>query len=483
MQNLEPKTKERNILDIFSPYGLVGELFLRAGKLLKLGVSPEMDLEEAKKISLTNLYIAVNATCYLLYSFIYLSYVTNQLFIALIACFFMQLFSLYLIHKKLPLTAKLFTIFITCVSTASATITLGIESGFQYYFFITAIAPVLIFKSSEKLPIFISSIGIFLIYIFLDLNPEINLIEKIQLDSDVYQIIRITNIFSVFILILTFTLNIIQFLNTPEKVMMERKKLEKLLELQLNEKARIEEAWNKALNLQGEIINSIPEDIVMLDERGFLLRKNQFKEIVFKDNLIDYTDFGIGTPYIHRLEEIYNGSDLDFSEFRKKISLVLKGISKIEVLIFFYQKEKIWYEIKIIPFKGSESLGAILFHSNITEFKKATFKLKEIEEFNLRISRFYTLVMFNIDNNGNVKDYATDVKLFPTMPLEKRNVKSIHDIGFTAEVTQEIMETVTKVLSTGNSHFIRFTNSGTLTFEVRVVALDGIETLVLIKNL
>jgi PAS domain S-box-containing protein len=143
----------------------------------------------------------------------------------------------------------------------------------------------------------------------------------------------------------------------------ERKKAEEQLKTSLDEKQSSAERMST-------ILNALPANIAMLDEKGFIIDVNDSWKKFADDN--GYAGRNVGDDYIKNVEEAFNDDENDCKAAALGIRNVLEKKTREfvrEYACYPYRKKR-WFRIVVTPLQEKEYAGAVVMHIDISELRK-----------------------------------------------------------------------------------------------------------------
>jgi PAS domain S-box-containing protein len=143
----------------------------------------------------------------------------------------------------------------------------------------------------------------------------------------------------------------------------ERKKAEEQLKTSFNEKQAQAERMST-------ILNTLPADIALLDERGFIIDVNEgWKKF---ESINSFNGRNIGDDYIKSIEEILGEDDNDCKAAGAGIKNVLENKTKEFVCEYAHSSSgvKKWFRMIATPMQEQQQAGAVVMHIDISELKR-----------------------------------------------------------------------------------------------------------------
>jgi hypothetical protein len=275
-----------------------------------------------------------------------------------------------------------------------------------------------------------------------------------------------------------------EFTLNPESQTMEFKKL---LQEEVLQRQKAEELWSDALQMQAEIMNAIPSDVLILNSEGSIVRLNQIKEPFFKESIEQIPHFGVGSNFLELASLIYKNCSLPVSSLLHATGQILFGNETYWELDFntsFHSKID-WYKLKISKIEYNSFKGAFVMLVNFTQQKESMEATRKMNRMSSIMKALNTDLMFHMDIMGNVFDCISEPNFFPTDFDLPENKNTIRDFGFPESVVEEILETAKRALKYGSYYIFSFQlpTIEKLALQVKMVAVEeGTVFLVLKKD-
>ncbi|RZA01831.1 MAG: PAS domain-containing sensor histidine kinase [Sphingobacteriaceae bacterium] len=163
---------------------------------------------------------------------------------------------------------------------------------------------------------------------------------------------------------------------------------------------------------QAAILDALPPNIVLVNEKGKIIAVNESWKKFTLDNNLGVPQFGIGYNYL-AIAETATGVD---KPTNNKIARGLKDVivgnkkeftSEYECYI---SNKKVWYQVIIAPLADTNHKGAVILHIDITDRKIAEEALIQSEA-NLRsVFENTGLIIVLFDNDLNILSFNTNAK-------------------------------------------------------------------------
>jgi PAS domain S-box-containing protein len=143
----------------------------------------------------------------------------------------------------------------------------------------------------------------------------------------------------------------------------ERKKAEEQLKTSLDEKKGQAERMST-------ILNTLPADIALLDERGFIIDVNEGWKKFTGINCFNGRD--IGDDYLKNVEEVFGEDENDCKTAATGIKNVLENKTKGFVCEYAHSSSgvKKWFRMVVTPMQEQQQAGAVVMHIDISELKR-----------------------------------------------------------------------------------------------------------------
>jgi PAS domain S-box-containing protein len=145
--------------------------------------------------------------------------------------------------------------------------------------------------------------------------------------------------------------------------MAERKKAEEQLKTSYDEKQAQAERMST-------ILNALPANIALLDEKGFIINVNEGWKKFFDKKGINRNY--IGDDYTKIIGEVLGADEINCSAAAHGIKNVLANKTKEFVCEYAYNSTGIkrWFRMLVTPLHEEQQAGAVVMHINISELKR-----------------------------------------------------------------------------------------------------------------
>jgi PAS domain S-box-containing protein len=185
----------------------------------------------------------------------------------------------------------------------------------------------------------------------------------------------------------------------------ERKKAE--AEIQRNHIQLLE-----ASATQAAILDALPPNIVLINEKGKIIAVNEsWKKFILDINL-GIPQFGIGYSYLAIAETATGVDKATNNKISRSIKDVIVGNKKEFTLEYecTISNKKVWYQVIVAPLADTTQKGAVILHIDITDRKLAEKALTQSEA-NLRsVFENTDLIIVLFDNDLNIVSFNTNAK-------------------------------------------------------------------------
>ncbi|GAA4087314.1 PAS domain S-box protein [Mucilaginibacter panaciglaebae] len=151
----------------------------------------------------------------------------------------------------------------------------------------------------------------------------------------------------------------------------------------ITEQKLAEEKIQEASEMQTAILNALPPNIVLINEKGKIIAVNEsWKKLALFNNL-GIPNYGLGYSYL-AISETATGIDKATSaKIEAGIRDIIRGNKKEFVMEYASLGGKEWYMMVVTPLADHMQKGAVVLHTNITDRKVAE-ELLQKSEANLR---------------------------------------------------------------------------------------------------
>lgn len=151
----------------------------------------------------------------------------------------------------------------------------------------------------------------------------------------------------------------------------------------ITERRLAEEKVQEASEMQAAILNALPPNIVLINEKGKIIAVNESWRKLALFNNLGIPNYGLGYSYL-AISETATGIDKATSaKIEAGLKEIIQGKSKEFVLEYASLGGKEWYRMVVTPLADHMQKGAVILHTNITDRKIAE-ELLQKSEANLR---------------------------------------------------------------------------------------------------
>lgn len=151
---------------------------------------------------------------------------------------------------------------------------------------------------------------------------------------------------------------------------------------------RAQESERKTTELSDSVLNSVQEQVGIINKDGILVAVNDSWSRFRPDNKMVLMGTPIGANYIQNCERAAT-YDETVDKALKGIRSVLNGTTDRFSMEHYYHNEK-WFEMLVEPLKTTEG-GAVISHANITEKRSAELEAQEHRRELAHVSRTTTM--------------------------------------------------------------------------------------------
>jgi PAS domain S-box-containing protein len=163
---------------------------------------------------------------------------------------------------------------------------------------------------------------------------------------------------------------------------------------------------------QAAILNALPPNIVLVNEKGKIIAVNEsWKKFTLANNL-GLPQFGIGYNYLAIAETVTGVDKITNNKIAKGLKDVIVGNKKEFTLEYecHTPSKKFWCQIIVSPLADNTNKGAVILHIDITDRKLAEVALIQSEA-NLRsVFENTDLIIVLFDNDMNIVSFNTNAK-------------------------------------------------------------------------
>lgn len=191
----------------------------------------------------------------------------------------------------------------------------------------------------------------------------------------------------------------------------------------VTEQKQAEEKIQEASENQTAILNALPPNIVLINEKGKIIAVNEsWKKLALFNNL-GIPNYGVGYSYLAISETATAVDKATSSKIEQGINDVIRGHRKEFEMEYASLSGKDWFMIVVAPLADHTQKGAVILHINITDRKLAEASLKKseanlrsvFENIDLSIMLFdadMNIVSFNSNAyNSMLRYYGKDLKI------------------------------------------------------------------------
>jgi PAS domain S-box-containing protein len=173
----------------------------------------------------------------------------------------------------------------------------------------------------------------------------------------------------------------------------------------ISERKIAEEKIQEASETQAAILNALPPNIVLINEKGKIIAVNEsWKKLALFNNL-GIPNYGVGYSYLAIAETATAINKESSSKIEQGINDVIRGNKKEFVLEYASIGGKDWFLMVVAPLADKTHKGAVILHINITDRKLAEASLQQSEA-NLRsVFENIDLSIILFDTDLNVVSY------------------------------------------------------------------------------
>ncbi len=178
----------------------------------------------------------------------------------------------------------------------------------------------------------------------------------------------------------------------------------------------------QASQTQAAILNALPSNIVLLNEKGKIIAVNQTWKSFTLSNNLGLPNYGIGYNYLVIAEKATGVDKATANQIAKGIKDVINGTKKQFIMEYpsHTQTQTRWFQVTVAPLTDEASKGAVVSHVNVTDRKLAESSLVQSEA-NLRSvfeNTDLSIVLF--DNDLNIVAFNTNAKNLSVRNFRKK---------------------------------------------------------------
>jgi hypothetical protein len=453
----------------------------------KQGINPSYSYSKNTRIEFVNefsLYLVFN---YLLFSYVYYHHELWPAFFFFLIAALISPLAVLLNQKKYHNLAGSLLHISSSFSIFFGSCSLGREFGIQYFYLPNLGAPFFIFPESEKK--FANFNVLFVVFLFL-LGEQFDYsIWKVHAFNKnittIFEIVSFLGAGSFLIFTILLSRNIIK---SEERVEREEQKLMKLLQNEILERQKVEESWKKAIQLQTEIMNSIPANAMILDKEGYLLRYNHFSKPFPYYNIKAMTEFHVGINLFEKLELFYKDTSFEIDKFKGFLQDSERlGVNyKKYEFQFTHENSTYWYSLEYNKIDNESFQGSFLLHQDITTWKKIESDFLKTNRIEKALKTALPDLLLNINLEGKIIDFHANRNSSLYMIRDLIIGKNIHDFEIPTNLIQELTDTIQQVVESGNAHIIKYHfmhKTKEYTYEARIAKIDPTEALFFLKKI
>ncbi|TSJ40731.1 PAS domain S-box protein [Mucilaginibacter corticis] len=188
----------------------------------------------------------------------------------------------------------------------------------------------------------------------------------------------------------------------------------------ITERKLTEEKIKEASETQAAILNALPPNIVLINEKGKIIAVNEsWKKMALFNNL-GIPNYGVGYSYMALSEKAIGVDNITSIKIEKGINEVIKGNTKEFVMEYASLGESDWFMIVVAPLADNTHKGAVILHINITDRKLAEASLLKSEA-NLRtVFENIDLAIVLADANLNVASFNSNASAAMLKHFDKK---------------------------------------------------------------
>jgi PAS domain S-box-containing protein len=147
----------------------------------------------------------------------------------------------------------------------------------------------------------------------------------------------------------------------------------------ISEHKLAEEKIREATETQAAILNALPQNIVLINEKGKIIAVNEsWKKLALFNNL-GIPNYGVGYSYLAISEKATGVDNITSNQIEQGIKTVIQGGKSEFVMEYPSVGGKEWFMIVVVPLAQGSAKGAVILHINITDRKIAEASLYKSE--------------------------------------------------------------------------------------------------------
>jgi PAS domain S-box-containing protein len=176
----------------------------------------------------------------------------------------------------------------------------------------------------------------------------------------------------------------------------------------VSEQKLAEQQIQEASETQAAILNALPPNIVLINEKGKIIAVNEsWKKLALFNNL-GIPNYGLGYSYLAISETATAIDKATSSKIEQGINDIINGSRKEFEMEYASLSGKDWFLIVVAPLADHTQKGAVILHINITDRKLAEASLQKSEA-NLRsVFEHIDLAIMLFDTDLNVVSYNSN---------------------------------------------------------------------------
>lgn len=188
----------------------------------------------------------------------------------------------------------------------------------------------------------------------------------------------------------------------------------------ITERKITEEKIKEASETQAAILNALPPNIVLINEKGKIIAVNEsWKKMALFNNL-GIPNYGVGYSYMALSEKAIGVDKVTSIKIEEGINEVIRGDTKEFVMEYASLGESDWFMIVVAPLADNIHKGAVILHINITDRKLAEASLLKSEA-NLRsVFENIDLAIVLSDADLNVVSYNSNANAAMLRHFDKK---------------------------------------------------------------
>jgi PAS domain S-box-containing protein len=208
----------------------------------------------------------------------------------------------------------------------------------------------------------------------------------------------------------------------------------------------------EASSTQAAILNALPPNIVLVNEKGKIIAVNESWKKFTLDNNLGVPQFGIGYNYL-AIAEAATGIDKNTNnKIAKGLKDVIVGNKKEFTLEYECTSltKKMWCQIIVSPLADNTHKGAVVLHIDITDRKMAEAALIQSEA-NLRsVFENTDLIIVLFDNDLNIVSFNTNAKEKGRINFGKKLKIGASAYSYFPKERKELIQKIVQKVTTDN---------------------------------